>query len=186
MHPRLRELLDYAEARRGDLLAAVAEVPEPLRHRRPGADAWSVAEVLEHLLLVERGVARLLSRRIERAKAAGLERETETASLLGSLDRFGLLERRSPMPVPDLVRPPGTLSARAAAAALAESRLALLEALAQGDGLALDTVTAPHVRLGPLTLYQWVLFVGQHEARHTAQVRAIRQQLAAEPTDAPP
>jgi uncharacterized damage-inducible protein DinB len=40
-------------------------------------------------------------------------------------------------------------------------------------------VSVPHALLGPLTLYEWVLFVGQHEARHAGQVRDIARQLAA-------
>lgn len=179
MHPRLEELMKYAETQRAGLLAAVAAVPESLRERRPGPDAWSIAEVLEHLQIVEGGVARLISRKLERACAAGLGPETETGSLLRSLDRFALLERGTSMLAPDFVQPRGTLTAAEAAAALAESRRALREALAAGDGLALGAVSAPHVLLGPLTLYQWVLFVGQHEYRHTIQIGEIAQQMAA-------
>jgi uncharacterized damage-inducible protein DinB len=179
MHPRLEELMAYAETQRDGLLAAVAAVPESLRERRPGSDAWSVAEVLEHLHIVEAGIARLIGRKLEKARAAGLGPETETGSLVRSLDRFALLERGTSMTAPEFVQPRGALTAAAAATALAESRRALREALAAGDGLALGTVSAPHVLLGPLTLYQWVLFVGQHEHRHTIQIGDIAQQLAA-------
>jgi hypothetical protein len=34
--------------------------------------------------------------------------------------------------------------------------------------------------LGPINLYQWMLFVGSHEMRHTAQVIEIAEQLSAE------
>jgi hypothetical protein len=45
------------------------------------------------------------------------------------------------------------------------------------DGLALGRVTRAHPTLGPLNRYQWVLFVGQHEARHAAQLQDIARQL---------
>jgi uncharacterized damage-inducible protein DinB len=173
VHPRLEELLQYADAQRDELWSAVDTVPEPLRERRCSPDVWSVAEVLEHLHMVELGIARLIGRRIEKASAAGLGPETETTSLLNSLDHLRLLERKVFMAAPELVQPRGGLPADQCQAALAESRRALRAALSTGDGLALGTVSAPHVSLGPLTLYQWVVFLAQHERRHAAQIREI-------------
>ncbi len=181
VHPRLEQLMEYAAIQRTGLLAAVAGVPESLQGRRPSPHAWSVTEVLEHLQIVEAGVARLISRRLERARADGLGPETETGSVLRSLDRFALTEPRNSIPAPDFVRPKGALTAAAAPAALAESRRALRQALTGGDGLALGKVSAPHVLLGPLTLYEWVLFVGQHESRHTIQIGEIARQLKSAP-----
>lgn len=178
MHPRLAELLEYAELQRAALLAALEAVPGPLWTRRPEPESWSAAEVLEHLHRVETGVARLVRRRLEEARAAGLGAETATDSLLGSLDRFALVERRRLVIAPEPERPQGALPGVEAVAALASSRAALREAAAAGDGLALGAVQAPHALLGPLTLYQWILFVGQHEARHTAQIREIARRLA--------
>jgi hypothetical protein len=54
----------------------------------------------------------------------------------------------------------------------------LQNALREGDGWALETLSAPHPRLGSLNLYQWVVFVAGHEARHTAQIREIGETLA--------
>jgi hypothetical protein len=39
-------------------------------------------------------------------------------------------------------------------------------------------VTATHPRLGVIDVYQWALFIGQHEARHTRQVSEIVRRLA--------
>jgi DinB superfamily len=177
VHPRLEELLRYAEDQRDELWLAVATVPKPLRDRRPNTDTWSVAEVLEHLHMVEQGIARLIRRRIEQAVAAGLEPETETTSLLNSLDHLLLLDRTNFMAAPQLVQPRGELSAEQCEVALAESRRALRDAVSTGDGLTLGTVSAPHVLLGPLTLYQWVLFLAQHERRHAEQIRDIATRL---------
>lgn len=176
MHQRLEELLKHIDNQRAELLAAVDTVSPSDRGRRPRPEVWSVAEVLEHLVMVEQGVARLIARRIDKMKET-LPKETDTEPLFGSLDRFALLDRENYMEAPDLVRPTGTLPAEEAVPALSESRLALRAALEAGDGLALGAVSAPHVLLGPLTLYQWVLFIGQHECRHAAQIREIGASL---------
>lgn len=178
MHPRLAELLAYAELQRAVLLEAVALIPEPMRDRRLDPATWSVAEVLEHLHRVETGIARLLTRSVERARAAGLHPETDGGSVLGSLDTLRLLDRSFRISAPEPVMPRGELTAAQAIAALTESRRALVSALVAGDGLALGRIAHPHPLLGSLNLYQWVLFVGQHEARHAGQLQDIARQLA--------
>jgi hypothetical protein len=178
VHPRLTELLDYADVQRIALLDAVAAVPVPLRERQPAPEVWSVAQVLEHLHLTEQGIAWLVSWHVGEAKAAGLPLERESGSMLGSLDAFRIPEFIQPVQSPGLVRPRGMMTAEQALNALTESRKVLRTAAMVGDGLALGTITYAHVVLGTLNMYQWILFVGQHEARHAAQIRRIGQQLS--------
>ena len=178
MHPRLAELLDYVQLQRVALFEAVAHIPEPVRDRRLEAETWSAAEVLEHLQRVESGIARLITRSVERAKAAGLEPENEVGSMLASLDDLRLTDRSRRISAPEPVMPRGELTAAQGMAALIESRQALIAALWQADGLALGRITRDHPMLGPLNLYQWVLFVGQHEARHAGQLQDIARHIA--------
>ena len=178
MHPRVAELLTYARLQRVALFDAVCLIPEPLRDRRADAETWSAAEVLEHLHRVENGIARLLSRSLERAKADGLESESEVGSVMASLDALRVTDRSRRISAPEPVMPRGELSSAQAMVALTESRQALISALREADGLALGQVTRAHPTLGPLNLYQWVLFVGQHEARHVGQLQDIARQLA--------
>jgi uncharacterized damage-inducible protein DinB len=181
MHPRLSELVNHAAAQRARLLSAVSLIPEPRRQQRAQPDCWSTAEVLEHLHRVERSVVRLLAHGLERATAEGIGPEIETESVVHWLDGFQLVRRTSRISAPEWVRPRGESSAAQALAALAESRQALLTAIGALDGLALDKITQSHPLLGSLNLYQWILFVGQHEARHAAQIEEIAGQLAASP-----
>jgi uncharacterized damage-inducible protein DinB len=178
MHPRIAELLSYVQLQRLALFDAVCLIPETLRDRRVERETWSAAEVLEHLHRVESGIARLLTRSLERAKAAGLEPENEVDSVLATLDTLRLADRSRRMSAPEPVMPRGELTAAQGMAALTESRQALISALQEADGLALGQVTRVHPTLGPLNLYQWVLFVGQHEARHAGQLQDIARQLA--------
>lgn len=180
MHPRVAELIDLLSRERAALLAAVASIPAADLDRRPAPDAWSVGELLDHLEQVEAGTARLLARRLARAREAGLPAEEETSSVLGRLSREELAAR-APREAPDFVRPrPGTVAERALGE-LQRSRDALLEVLRDGDGLALGQVRATHATLGELDLYQWIAFIAHHEARHVAQLERIAAALAQTP-----
>lgn len=183
MHRRIAELLDYLDSRRELLCAAVERVPAERRSRRPAPDRWSVADVLEHLTLVEGGVARLLSKHVAGAPTNGLVAETSTTPLLDTMDLARVLDRGRPITAPDRVQPREGLDAATALAALERTRVALREAVLAADGLALGELVVPHAVLGPITLYEWIAFVGAHEERHTAQVGEIAAILAAH--DAP-
>jgi hypothetical protein len=74
------------------------------------------------------------------------------------------------VPAPGVLEPTG-LDADAAWAALERATMEVRASIAEGDGLALSTITHPHPLFGPLTLYDWIAFVGAHEARHAAQIR---------------
>jgi len=54
-------------------------------------------------------------------------------------------------------------------------------AMESGDGLALGEIRHTHPRFGELDLYQWCLFVAEHEKRHVTQLRGVVAQLAPAP-----
>ena len=52
MHPRLEEVINYLDIERTALREAVESVPPELRNQQPGADRWSVGQVLQHLMII--------------------------------------------------------------------------------------------------------------------------------------
>jgi uncharacterized damage-inducible protein DinB len=178
MHSRLAELTEYLTQQRRAVLTAAAAAPTALWTERPAPDRWSVSQILEHLNRVERGAAGVLSKRIARAREAGHPPETETSSVLGSLDRFAVSDRDRRLVAPELVDPAENPDAETMQQRLAESRAALFAAIERGDGLALGEIRHTHLRFGELNLYEWILFVGEHEKRHASQIVEVAAQLA--------
>jgi uncharacterized damage-inducible protein DinB len=179
MHPRLEEVLNYLDSERAALSEAVKLVPTELRDQAPGPDRWSVAQVLQHLVIIEKRIAMGITKWVGDAVAGGLGPELETSSVLNSLDLVLIADRSRRRTAPEEVRPNGELDAASAWTALERTRAALRAAVMPGDGLALSEVTQTHPVLGPINLYQWLLFVGSHEVRHTGQVREIAAELNA-------
>jgi uncharacterized damage-inducible protein DinB len=179
MHPRLEEVLDYLDSQRAALSEAVELVPTELRDQQPGPDRWSVAQVLQHLIIIEKRIGMGLTKWVADARAAGLRPELETSSVLNSVDLALIVDRSRRRTAPEEVAPNRELDAASAWTALEQARAALRAGALAGDGLALGDVVQPHPVLGPINLYQWLLFVGGHEARHTGQVREIAAELNA-------
>jgi hypothetical protein len=180
MHPRTEELLDFLDSRREALKAAVLSVPRGLCERRPAPGRWSVAEVLEHLSLVEGRVTQLIAGRIDAARAEGLAQEADTSPVLPTIDLGGVLDRSRAIEASDAARPRGRMDMSAAWSAVVSTRGVLRDVVLSADGLALDNVTAPHPVLGMLNMYQWIVFVGMHEARHTGQILDAGRMLGEE------
>lgn len=169
MQPRLAELTEYLAQQRRAVLTAAATVPTQQWTDRPAPDRWSISHILEHLHRVEKGTAALLAKRIAKAREAGHPAETETSSVLGTLDRFSVSDRGRKLVAPETVDPGDAPDRETVERRLAESRAALLAAIESGDGLALGDIRHTHLRFGELNLYEWILFVAEHERRHAEQ-----------------
>src|SRR5215470_3222480 len=173
MHSRIKELVDALDSRDAELTRAVNEVPASARNRRPSEDRWSVAEVLEHLALVEENIAPLMKRLVAEQRANGLGAERDSSPVAQTLDSAFVLDRSKKRVAREAVQPRGGIDAAAALTRLERARQVTHETLRELDGVALCDVSAPHPALGPLNGYQWFLFLAAHEGRHTAQIREI-------------
>ena len=173
MHESVATTLALLDAEREGLLAAVQRVPADLRDQRPAAMRWSIAEVLEHLLTIERGIAKLIATR-------GRQPSPPDAPAPMPLDaeRIARLRNRGErIEAPERVRPTGSIPAADALAALTEVRASLRQAVLDADPASLERYTYAHAVLGPLCLRDWAQFVAHHEARHTGQVIEIAEAL---------
>jgi uncharacterized damage-inducible protein DinB len=173
VHPHLTEVLERLDAARGAVSAAVASVPEGLRRTRPAPGRWSVAEVLEHLALVDRSFAQRVADAIAEARAAGLGPEDRPRDPLPPAVAHRIADRSEAREAREALRPAGGLDAATAAADLDLARDAVRQAVSAADGLALGSVRAEHRIFGSLTMYQWVELTASHEMRHADQIREI-------------
>ncbi len=170
MNSRSAKLFEHLDRHRANLRTAVAEIPPELRSRRPAPERWSVIELLEHLILVERRLIYLFNQWLAEVREQGLPREDETEfDLTENLEV--VLNRGYQVTASEAVRPQGKLDEATAWATLEEARQDLKATVLGFEELPLGGIIRPHPALGPLNFYQWVEFVGWHEARHTAQIR---------------
>ena len=178
MHPRTKELLAHLDSQHERLRRAVDEIPRDKREVKPSPERWSVAEVVEHLSIVETRIARLFTVKLTEARAAGLGRELDESPVVGTIDMDRLLDRTRRITAAEAALPTGKLDCDAAWAAHEHAREAICMSVRSADGLAIGEIAHPHPVLGTINLYQWIAFVGGHEARHAAQVMELRDLLA--------
>jgi hypothetical protein len=176
MHPRLTELFAELDRELAALHDIYAAVPPGRRMTRPAPDRWSAAEIIAHLAIVEGRIAKRIGDALDAGPVAP---ETDSSPILPSINRNRIVDRGSKRSAPEATHPidvdPGT-----AWDALLRARETFKATALRGDGLALGTVTAPHPAFGPITLYEWIAFVGYHGARHGAQIAENEAALTAD------
>jgi hypothetical protein len=177
MHPRTEEVLEFFAVQNAALEQAIESVPTSSRSKRPSPDCWSVAEVVAHLAIVEGRVAKLLQSRIGAARESGLGAERLMSPIVPDFPLDRILDRSRLAVAGAASQPPADSEIERAIAMLGEGHEALRSAMAEADGLALSEVMAPNPVLGDLNVYQWVVFLGAHEARHALQIREIAASL---------
>ena len=178
MHARLAETMSFVEEKRRELMTSIDGVPRENLSRRTGPEAWSVAEILDHLQLVESGVARLIAKRVTKAKEAGIGEEQSSTSVMASFDGHRSRLESSILQSPETVRPKQNADIDEAVEALTASREALRAAVAGADGIALGEIKHTHAVLGELDLYQWLIFLGNHEVRHRKQIERTLKSIS--------
>lgn len=178
MHAHLTTVFSMLDESLAAVQASAASVPLALRGRRPAPERWSVAEVLEHLALVDRLFTERIGGRIA-AATRGLAAEAAQRTPLPPHIAAMMANREKTRNAPEQVIPTGHVDADAALAVLRQAHAGFRAALMDASGLALSDVTYDHPFFGTLNAYQWAELMAGHERRHAEQIAEIREQLRA-------
>ncbi|MCG8468503.1 MAG: DinB family protein [Gemmatimonadetes bacterium] len=165
--------IDGVEAGVSWCLALCAE-PERAERARPSISAWSVAEHLEHLLLVDRAIGEWILRTIDEPASdptsggpAGSGPNETGARILES----GTIPRGRG-PAPDLALPRG-VSADEIAAGFVEVGTMVGALRGRVDAVHACRAVRPHHVLGAFTPAEWLRFLHIHHDHHAAIVDDI-------------
>jgi hypothetical protein len=177
MRQRLAELLSYMDSTRKGLLETVNNLNPSFAGVRPRGESWSAEENLAHLALVEERIARLIEEGVQWARDNGVGPEESDESIMSSLDRFSLAEVVEKRKSPATITPEEGRTVEESVEALVGWRARLRAALLASQGLDLTQVTKPHPVAGAMSMYQWGLFVAQHEERHRKQIERTMDEV---------
>jgi uncharacterized damage-inducible protein DinB len=175
------DIYDEIDRTRARLLAAVEGLTDEQRDFRPSPDRWSVAQLCDHLSIVEGNILKVLNKVLAKAEEAGAPQAPSDAPFAPvSVAEFVELTRGVKIEAPEAVRPSDSRPVAESLAALRDSRAALHALRPRLERLDAHALRFPHPAWGPLNLYQWLLFVGAHEARHLAQIEALKEAMNSE------
>jgi uncharacterized damage-inducible protein DinB len=165
--PRLDLILEKLARAQQRLLLSADSVPAEHWKTRPKRGGWCVAELIAHLIMVERSVVGKADRVLQKTpKQFSILRRFH---LPMALVEVRIVRRKTPVPVDsELVQEKETMLA-----ALREVRERTLAFLDETKGRNLSAYRWSHPFLGSLDTYEWFQFVAAHEVRHEKQLRKI-------------
>ena len=160
-------IIDKLNAVRAGLESAAGGVPVELWREPPRPGAWSAAEVIAHLTMVEGKITEGAARLVRSAPApVPLWNRLHIPARLAEWRGFRV---KTPLPLdPSLLAEKEAMLAR-----LAELRRGTLALLEEHRGRELSAYRWKHPFFGSLNYYSWFRMIAHHEARHTKQLREI-------------
>lgn len=175
---KVRELLSYMDSTRAALVACARDVNPSFAQIRPRDGVWSAADNLAHLAMVEGNVVNLMTRSIADAREQGIGHDASDVSFMHTLDRWRVPEPEMKVIAPARITPDSSKSVDESLASLEQSRERLRRILIENVDVDLAAIKRPHPLLRDLDMYQWALFVAQHEERHRRQMVRTLEDVA--------
>jgi len=171
MKPNLEPILNNLSKAQAGLLRVADSVSEESWKTSSGNGAWSAAELVAHLMAVERTVITAADRIVQ--KTPKQIPWSKRFHLPMALVEARLIKRKSPIPIdPQLIREKEEMLAELRA--VRERSLAFIAETQTRD---LSAYRWPHPFLGSLNTYEWFQMIASHEVRHTKQMKEIAASL---------
>ncbi len=136
---------------------------------RPAEGRWSINECLEHVMHVENRVLGVIESKLREHPAGPASTRIDDVWIAKAV-----LDRTARRQAPEAVRPTGQWpDANELVAEFRKTRQRTTDfaATTQSD---LRSYIHPHMALGELDCYQWLLLLGLHGARHAQQIEEIK------------
>lgn len=149
----------------------VAALTDEQKTSLPEGEKWTIAEIIEHVSIVQDGMARISAKLLNQAKAAGKTADG-TARLSENFASKAAEAGRLKFEAPDRVRPTGEQSIEESLKKMQETRRALEDLRPLFESIECSDFKFPHPFMGELTAHEWLALVGGHEARHLKQIES--------------
>ena len=166
----MKRALRRLDSFRQDLLQTIEPLDAQVFSRRPSENEWSVAEIVQHLALVEARVTKELE------SAVGKDPQ-----------RVGFLRRLIPtyivsvrlvrVKAPKAMNPVAAVEKNEAIESIERTRSGLKQLCETHGAGRLRNVVFKHPFLGDISGLATISFLGYHEQRHLKQIREVLQKV---------
>lgn len=135
----------------------------------PDGEKWTIAEIVEHVAMVQDGMSKISAKLLNEAKASG--KTSDGAVRLSENFTTKASEARTlKFEAPDRLHPTGKMSIAESLAKMQETRVALENLRPLFESVECSDFRFPHPFMGELTAHEWLVLIGGHEARHQQQI----------------
>ena len=161
---------------RGRLRELLSTVTDEQATSLPADETWTIAQIVEHISIVDEGALRICAKLLQKAQNASQVsdgRATISQSFLDAASKSIGVK----LEAPDFVRPtgeksiPDSLAKLDATAERAREMRPLFETV-DGTGFKF-----PHPYFGDMSAHEWLAIKGGHEMRHVKQIERVLEKI---------
>lgn len=161
---------------RENLIKLVSELNDEQLSFLPDGEKWTVANLIEHVAIVEEGMTKISAKLLGQAKEAnksfgGMVKMSENFA------KKAVEARTQKFEAPKMVHPTGKFTVAESLAKLKENRRNLEELRPLFETADGSEFKFPHPFMGDLSAQEWLMLIGGHEARHIEQINKILQKM---------
>lgn len=157
---------------RENLLAVVENVSDEQANILREGEKWTVAQIVEHIGIVQEGMSRISAKLLTEAQTNG--KQSEGKVLIGEdFSQKAAGAREQKFEAPDRMQPTGNPTITESIEKLAESRQKLQDLKPLFETVDCSEHKFPHPSFGDLTAHEWLALVGGHEYRHIEQIKKL-------------
>ncbi|MGA4721171.1 DinB family protein [Fictibacillus nanhaiensis] len=154
---------------RQDLFTEVEGLNDENLNRKPSENEWSIKQILEHLYLMEGGIAKNIKHQLQNGKVVNADKKPIEATI----------NREIKVDAPEFAVPTSEFaSIEELKMKLAATHQHLLDIENTADEKDLESKGFPHPIFGDISLKQWIPFVAYHEQRHILQIKEVKEKLS--------
>lgn len=175
-YQNISEIYDANDKIRTKLKETVSSLTEEQANFLPEGEKWTVANLVEHISMVENGIARISAKLLGEAQVAGGKTKGE-AKISESFLEKAAWGRTQKFEAPERVHPSGRLTIAESLAKLDENRLQLEELRPLFESVECSDFKFPHPAFGDMSAHEWLALIGGHELRHMQQIKKILSQI---------
>jgi len=144
----------------------------------PDGEKWTVEQITEHVAMVNGSMAKICSRLLTRAKEEGLTSDGGVSISDDFMNKSAAIAGIK-VEAPEIVTPKGGRSIAESLAAMDEIDDSIVGLGALFEAFDGSTHKFPHPFFGDLSAVEWLVLLGGHQARHTAQIVRILSEMRA-------
>jgi hypothetical protein len=167
----------YLEQTRNGVIGATKGLSEAQWKFKPAPDRWSIAEIVEHMVVTQEYVLGPIREQLAKAPAVSTDRDYKKVDALVVNQ---IPDRLVKFQAPEALQPTGRWAPSAALDRLLKNYERLTEYLESTPDLRLHMLEAPPLKAvskgkyESMDGYQWVLATAAHTERHTKQILEVK------------
>ncbi len=173
----VEKLQQYMETSHLGVTSAVKDLTSEQWNFKPAPDRWSIAQIVEHMVLAQEVVLGPVREELKKAPAPSPDRDYVAVDAI-VWNQFP--DRSHKFQAPDVLQPSGRWSPADSLERLAKNYSRLNEFLESTPDLRAHLVAAPPIqaatqgRYDSLDGYEWLLATAAHIDRHTKQILEVK------------